>query len=70
MNFNVNESRNLAEKGLIVADEKSFTGETPAHLAFRRIIVHEFSDGAEPQKVGFHFHYRNHSKHISGRHSA
>ena len=38
--------------------------ETPAHLAFRQIVVHEFAEGSDTQTVRMHFHYREHSKHI------
>jgi hypothetical protein len=44
--------------------------ELSAHLAFRRIIVHESTEDAEPEAVRVHFHYRGHSKHISARRRA
>ena len=43
------------------------TTEAPAHLAFRQIILHEFSEGADPQPLRLHFHFRDHSKHLSRR---
>lgn len=42
--------------------------EGSAHLAFRRIIVHDFSEESEPQPV--RFHYREHSKHLSPHRAA
>jgi hypothetical protein len=53
------------------AGEGSNSGENiPAHLAFRQIVVHEFSDEQEPHPVRFNFHYREHSKHLLRRGAA
>ena len=36
--------------------------ETPAHLTFRRLAIHEFS--VEPETEVHRFYYRGHTKHF------
>lgn len=46
-------------------DLNNSTDSLKAHLAFRKIVVHEFAVDSEPQALRLNFHYRNHSKHLS-----
>ena len=47
------------------------SSEAPAHLTFRRIIVHDFADGDDdPTPQPLRFYYRGHSKHLGPRRAA
>jgi len=42
--------------------------DTPAHLTFRRIVVHDFSTEPDPEPL--RFYYRGHRKHLADRSAA
>jgi hypothetical protein len=42
--------------------------EAAAHLSFRRIVIHDFTEAGEPEPISFH--YREHSKHLASRRAA
>lgn len=61
----------MKEDVKVLVDREQSTmneAEMPAHLSFRRIVIHDFVADEEPQTV--RFYYRSHRQHVTSPRAA